>query len=43
MSDHAFLEKPNYICVVRILFKLQTSAILHEFLEFWRMALAQFL
>ena len=39
MSDHALLKKPNDVLVVWVLLKLQTPAILHEFLKLRCMAL----
>ena len=43
MTVKALLEKTNHELVVRILFKLQLSAVLHELLEFYRVTLAQLL
>jgi hypothetical protein len=43
MASHAFFKKANDVFVVRVLFKLQTPAVLHEVLEFLGKTLAELL
>jgi hypothetical protein len=40
---HAAFEEADNVRIVRILSKAQSSAVVHEFTEFFRLVLAQFL